>query len=67
MLFFAYLYSYSPHSFSCLPVPCKDQRHYHYIPYRQTHASSHKVWWSLILVTQLSVVYPGHLVLSYFR
>lgn len=62
MLFFAYLYSSSPHSFSCLPDPCKDQRHYHKtttdvmivfqyssqtqynIPYRQTHASSHKVW-----------------------
>lgn len=62
MLFFAYLYFHSPHSFSHLPLPYNNQRHYHYIPH-----SRHEVWQSLILVTQLSAVYPGHLVLSYFR
>lgn len=67
MLFSVYLYFHSPHSFSHLPLPYEVQRHYHCVPYGPNHADSQKVWWSVIWVTQLSLVYLGHPVLSYFR
>lgn len=66
-IFRFFLHFHSPYSFSHLPLPCEVQKRYHCIPNGPNYAKSQEVGWILIWVTQLSLNYLGHPVLSHFR